>query len=765
MDFLNRYRLLPCALVCALAALACQTSANAASPAQVNEAIKKGVAFLYDKRNESGNWETTQVSSGGDDNQWGGRTALCTYALLAAGEKPLDPRIVKATDWLRKAKITGHYALGMRANVWLMLPDTDENTDAMTRDRQLLTSGISDSGANKGFYDYYRHGTRIDLSCSQYGVLGAWAAAQKAAAINTGYWKNVELAWRAKQSPEGGWSYEGNPDNLTIQMTAAGVATLFITQEFLHSDDGIDGTRGNIVDPFLARGLGWVEQNYKKLLTDDDPSRMYAFYGIERIGVASGYKYFGNIDWYQSGADTIVNSMRPSGGWQGSWIGSGEENTAFALLFLSRGRAPVMMNKLQYSLTIPGTETSREANWNQRPRDVASATRWVSEKIERPLNWQIVNLNVANIDDLHDSSILYMSGNQMLSFTDAQKALLKQYIEEGGLIIGSADNGKPDFANAFRELGKEFFPGYAFAAVQDTTDLPLLSGQMFSNANWKRKPKIEALGNRARLFMVLIPEADFGRGLQKRDARVAEPFEFFANAFLYSVDKVEARFKGETHVVRPDKAIEAGSPVKVARLKYAGKWDPEPGGWKHLAAAMHNGPERVDLDVQNVDLVSGSLEGYQVAHFTGTDKFTLNHAERTAIKAFVLGGGLLIIDACGGFGDFNASVEAELSQIFPEEVSQIADPLPRSHPIYHEGTIPKPEPKYRVFAMQKMGADATRFRLRGLSVGGRLGVVYSAEDLSVGLVGMPVDGILGYEPEVASLLVRRIVTLRAAKKI
>ena len=34
----------------------------------------------------------------------------------------------------------------------------------------------------------------------------------------------------------------------------------------------------------------------------------------------------------------------------------------------------------------------------------------------------------------------------------------------------------------------------------------------------------------------------------------------------------------------------------------------------------------------------------------------------------------------------------------------------------------------------------------------RLAVIYSPEDLSVGLVGQPIDGIVGYEPRTAAAL-------------
>ncbi|HEX8339557.1 MAG TPA: DUF4159 domain-containing protein [Tepidisphaeraceae bacterium] len=744
---------------CALAAFAAARPAAAATPEQIDAAIKKGVAYLYKQQNSHGNWERVQVAPGGnagaDLGQWGGRTALCTYALLAAGEKPLDPRIVKATEWLRGAAITGHYAIGMRANVWLNLPDTPANKIALNKDSRLLKTGISLSpkAKNRGFYDYQPGGNRVDLSCSQYGVLGAWAVSQRLEPMPRDYWAVIEQAWQKVQQPDGGWNYDGAPDArhpVDIQMTAAGVATLFITQEFLHADAGIEGTKGNVTDPRITKGLERIAAFFPGLLAKPD---MYSMYGIERVGVASGYKYIGNIDWFEQGGDLLVKRQAAAGHW------GSEIDSCFALLFLSRGRAPVMMNKLQYNITEKDAK-GVEGNWNQRPRDVANATRWVERKVERTLNWQIVNLNFATIRDLHDSSMLYVSGNQSLSFTDKEKAMLKQYVEEGGLIIGNADVGKNDFAKSFRDLAKELFPAYEFTQLQNKGDHPLLSNQLSKMATWKRKPRIDAISNGARLLMVLIPADDFSKVLQRRDLSKEEVYYFIANAFFYSVDKQQARYKGDTHAVRKDEKKTPTTTAKIARLKYSGNWDPEPGGWQRLGAVTHN-QDNLALDVKSVELGKDALDGYKIAHLTGTDRFELTDPQRDAIKKFVAAGGLLVIDACGGVGEFDAAVQSEMTKIFPSEAGQITSTLPKEFAVYAE----KLEPKYRVFSLTKLGADATKFRLRGIKVADKLGVLYSSEDLSTGLVGMHVDGIVGYDPDVATELMRRVVKLKQAGKI
>ena len=48
-------------------------------------------------------------------------------------------------------------------------------------------------------------------------------------------------------------------------------------------------------------------------------------------------------------------------------------------------------------------------------------------------------------------------------------------------------------------------------------------------------------------------------------------------------------------------------------------------------------------------------------------------------------------------------------------------------------------------------------QLRGILIGGRLDVIFSREDLSAGLVGEPVDGVMGSTPASATELMSDIV--------
>jgi hypothetical protein len=527
-------------------------------------------------------------------------------------------------------------------------------------------------------------------------------------------------------------------------MTAAGIATLFITQEYLHGLDGINCT-GNILDLNIEAGLNWISQHYGEI---HDYGPFYTLYGVSRIGVASGRKYFGTIDWFKEGADYLVKHQEANGSWDGL------VDTAWALLFLARGRAPVVMNKLQYDLNMHG-DTPKVANWNQRPRDAANLAAWIGKENERFLNWQVVNLKVP-VEDLHDAPILYLAGNQALDFTDEEYAKLRQFVEEGGLILANADCGSLSFCKGVERLGHKLFPDYEFGDLPAGS--PIYTNEQFMRNKWRIKPKVETLSNGARELVILIPASDPARFWQTKTYGGREEFHQLADdIFLYTVDrgvKGGVANKGESYVVIPDPNVHPSHTITVARLEYPGNWNPEPGSWRRLAAILHNTAD-TDLAITNVKLGDGKLDtSYKVAHLTGTFRFSLAAGARDEIKKYVEGGGTLIVDACGGDAEFAQAADKELAAIFPQNALG-PNPLAMNDPVYAKGP-PLERVEYRSFARKVVGALNTP-RIRALTINNRPAVFFSGDDLSCGMVGMHTDGIYGYDPASATALMEKLV--------
>jgi hypothetical protein len=762
-------------------------AARAATPAEVEASIAKGKQFLYSLQRPEGRWEPDAQRKGNNHHDhpkmqgssWGGFTAVATYALLASGENPQDPRMAKAIEFLKTADMTGVYAIGLRCLVWQQLRPSAEIRVLAKKDAERLISVLNRGGAGKGGWDYddpTGKGGRIDHSVSQYGVLGLWAASQCGYEVNPEVWELVDKTWRSHQFSDGGWNYDGDGKGVggsgepTASMTAAGVATLFITQDILRANEGL-GCKGNLPNENIDRGLHWISGNAFRGVQGNN----YAWYGVERIGVASGYKYFGDKDWYAAGAEELVRRQAKDGSFPSNFAGSTPiPTTAFALLFLSRGRAPVIMNKLDYSpVAAAGAAPDESAaaqpdarkgathgvNWNQRPRDVASLAAWSASRMERDLNWQVVNLS-ASPEDLHDAPILFVAGSESLPLSDADVAKLQTFVQQGGMIVGNADCGKELFNKSFRALGKKIFPRYEFRALP--ANHPIFKEQQYDADKWKNKPKVEGLSNGVRELMLLVPDADPAKAWQARQDRTREElFQLGANVFLYAVDKSNLQFKGQTFIVK-DNGVAPAATLKVARLMAGDNPDPEPGGWRRMGNLLKN-DHRLALDVQPVSLGSGQLAGHKVAHLTGTAAVKLDDAARKELAGFVAGGGTLVVDAAGGSPAFADAIEQELAAAFGAEAAKgLARPLRSDHPVFNLPNAKLDRFYYRRFARKSLG-ELKGCRLKGIKAGSgdRIGVFYSREDLSAGLVGEPVDGVLGYDVPTATALMRNILLYAA----
>jgi hypothetical protein len=734
--------------------------ARAATPAEIEIAIKRGVQFLYSVQSEDGNWDFILKPDAngkfpGDVKQAGGPTAMAVYALLTAGENPKDPRIVKAVDYLKKTQSGGTYAIGFRANAYAMLPVTDEVKRLIAGDAAWIKNSMR-LGKDVNVRGFYGYGASpksgYDRSTSQVAILGAWGCAQISDSFGEDFWRIIENAWKKAQLEDGGWNYsEHYNQTSSIGMTASGVATLFITQEYLHRND-FSECKGSANDINIEKGLKYLGEHFDTAFA---AWPYYTLFAIERCGAASGYKAFGTNDWFKLGADWLVKDQNKE---TGSWDGANNFNTSFALLFLARGRSPVAVTKLQYGSADIGEGANvvspTGSNWNQRPRDVPNICRWTAHAQERKLNFQIASID-APVESLQEAPILYISGNQPLKFSDEKIAKLKKFVEEGGLIIGNSDCSNKLFAESFRKLGQKMFPPYEFRVIP--ADHALF--EQFPAKAWKTPPNLMGLSNGSRELMLLFAGGDPAKYWQVHLLGGHEEMhQVMADVLGYAADKEGLRNKGETHLVLADTTITADRTMKLARLQYPGNWDPEPGSWRRMAAILHN-EQKIDLTAAPVPLGEGKLDSsYAIAHLTGTAAYKLPDKAKEELKQYVEGGGTLLVDACGGAGEFATDFEAQLAAIFG--AGKALAVLPPDHKLYvteFPSEVKITDVEYRPFARKMLGLGLKTPQLRGIDVKGRTAVLFSREDLSTGMVGEPIGGVLGYSPGSTKAIVQHIL--------
>ena len=79
-------------------------------------------------------------------------------------------------------------------------------------------------------------------------------------------------------------------------MTMAGLASLYITSSMVDTTVRLDPKP----EPEIELGLKWLNANFQP------EDNWYHMYGVERVGLASGLKYFGKYNWYRQGAASII---------------------------------------------------------------------------------------------------------------------------------------------------------------------------------------------------------------------------------------------------------------------------------------------------------------------------------------------------------------------------------------------------------------------------------------------------------------------------
>jgi hypothetical protein len=712
---------------------------------QIGTAIQKGVNHLLARFDPQ-----THTLQGNDVSSadGGGPNALAVYALMQASQainderlnvrgKQMDAMIEAMKDSrLRRGQVQT-YATGIRATA-LALFNRPQDRAVLRQDVAALLQGTLSGG-----YTYTLEDRRSptstaawgwDNSNSQYGLLGVWAGAEAGVEVPSSYWNAVEQHGVGCQNPDGQWNNAAGPGGF-ISMTAAGLASLFVTHDWLDAPKYARVVGREPFSPSLQRGLNWLEQG-DNAVTISGGHTGYTLYGIERVGLASGFKYFGKHDWYRELAAEVVRAQAGDGSW-GDTV-----DTSFALLFLSRGRHPILMNKVRFS-----------GYWANRPRDVANLTRYAARQLERELNWQVVPLRPANEwTDWLDSPILYLASHKAPALVEEDYENLRQFVAAGGMLFTQADGESPEFDRFARELAAKLFKKYEMTNLPPDHPVYNLVYKLDDN----ERPPLKAVSNGVRLLMVHSP-VDLARSWQLRETKDRKAhFQLGVNLFMYAAGKRDLRNRLEsTFVSDPGKPVNGS--VTLARLEYPGNWNPEPGAWPRFARWFQR------RTGTGMNLVTVPLSGLKpgaapVAHLTGTARYDFTQDEIMAVKAYVEGGGVLLVDQCGGTGNFDQAVTDTLFlRAFPGITPAPLNPA--EHPLFRttgptSGMDDLTKPKLRPFGSQGRVSEAAP--VLGFAAG-KGHVIFTPLDVTSGLLASRTWGIAGLHPEYAGPFVQNLV--------
>jgi len=371
---------------------------------------------------------------------------------------------------------------------------------------------------------------RGDHSNTQFAVLGLLFGKYSGFQVPKKTWSLLRQHYIDFQNQDGGWGY--GPDygrkGSYANMTLASTISLEICEEMLFAGEH----RQCIAPPEsrpVEKGLEWVGENLKY-----DELETYGLYALERLGILSGLSEFGGKAWFDEGAARLVRTRS----WQAQGCYGTEVGAAFAVLFLSRGLEPVIINKLK-----------RTGDWDNDPYDIKHLVEYITTYFQYPKQWRIVTLK-ADVDFLLRVPVLYISGHEVLHFTDDEKAKLKQYVERGGTIFAMDCCAKGDFDKSFRSLVAELWPGETLQGLPKTHPIyenprPLATRPEFLGLSLDK--------GQGRLGVIYSPH-DMCCRWHMGGSRAKAVFDVGTNIFFY-VDKIASK---ATLPAAPARAPEGG---------------------------------------------------------------------------------------------------------------------------------------------------------------------------------------------------------------
>ncbi|MCP4375110.1 MAG: DUF4159 domain-containing protein [bacterium] len=663
----------------------------------------------------------------------GGVTALCVYALLTAEVDYRQPEVKRAIEWLEQLKPTGTYAVSMRACAMAMCKDKRVEP-LLRKDIIWLVQGASRDGK----YSYNSAGgkqlTEYDNSNAHMAALGVWEGISRLDVRSEAllrYWRKVRQHWIDQQQIDGGWGYRIRPGAMQTRtygsMTAGGLASLLVCFETLRKDDFVRCTVRK-EDKQISAAMAWIKKNYDIRANPGKGIqwKYYWMFGLARIGLTSGKKFIGGRDWLADGTRQLLGDQNAEGSWG---YGSGGQlipQTAFATLFLARGRQPVLINKLQYT-----------GKWNCRPHDIPNFARHIGDTYERKVTWQIVD-DQSRASDFLDAPILYISGAGPCKMTDDQVDKIRTFVHQGGTIVSEAAGNSGSFTIDMQAFYKRLFPHYPLQRLDNKHQIYSL----------QYSPKditgLAGVSNGARLLAIHSPrELSLGLQLGVGKKTNMPAFELLTNIFLITTDMGRLPRRGMRRPPSP-RAFKPVASLNVARLKYKGNYDPEPLAWKHLAAWMGNN-HRIKLNVSApMDITKLDAKVWPVAAMTGTGQLDLSTEEADALKRYFNTGGKLIVDSCGG------------DQKFARAIEQILAPLVTSgrrkrlaNHVVLDGPAKLKRVYYRRALAKKLRSSKSQPRISGILRDGKPVIVYSPYDLTTALAGYEGFSLRGYKPQSA----------------
>ncbi len=269
----------------------------------------------------------------------GALLALCCLAAVHDGVPSDNRAFSRACKKLSRAHLRGTYGAALRLMVMAEMPAFPDREDLLQGDVETLLRNRAGGG-----FTYAKRNSWWDLSNTQYAALGLRAGESMGAEIDAEIWQKTLNTVLQIQDADGGFGYSRDKrrKHAYSSMTVAGVAVLQVCQQMLGAK--LPKEQQAKVSQAVDKAWLWMAAHKEDMGYPQASSCLYFHYGLERAAILCDRKLVGGRNWYEVGADMLLQMQQKTGAWRSSYEyrpggleGPGSPvDTAFAMLFLRR---------------------------------------------------------------------------------------------------------------------------------------------------------------------------------------------------------------------------------------------------------------------------------------------------------------------------------------------------------------------------------------------------------------------------------------------
>jgi len=652
---------------------------------RVDKAIRAGLDYLYTAQKPDGSWDTKYASQ-----HPGGVEALVVLTAIEAGEDLKRPQIVKALQYIDQIAPKTTYVRAVRAMVYALMPGKDYEA-RLTEDVNWLIANLNRAGGwgyGPGYRTTRENPNWVDNSNTFLAMLALREAEQAGMKLAPVTWSRLRSYWARNANADGGISYQ--PPVLSGfrlrgssygSMTVAGIAALYILTDsyaqYVEPDYASAGAKRSNPSPFQKAIDGAQQWMADNITLGENPKwvwgsgEAYEEYYLDMLIMAAdeaGMDRLGAVDVARGAAEVLCRRQKRAGCWTDPSPAPGAAEvddmapirTCFCLMALARARGAVVIDKIAV-----GPHAADD------PRDAANLVRWMSHNLGWKANWRQAALEAPKAGYVPAPLLYVQVGDRVIP--DSLAASVRATLDAGGTVLVQPFADRKDIADAVKAWLAALLPDYTAGAVPAEHDVYSLRFKLPEAA----RPKLFALGDTCRLRVFVLETDAGGAWHQSRWEAQPQLFELAANLLLYTTDLAAPTGRLAVSQASPRPPAVART-IRVGRLRHAGDWNVCIGAMGRLGAIL---AESVSLGLEASPAVDASAKidtGISVLWMTGTAPAKLTATQKANIKAYLAGGGTLMIDSAMGTEPFVADAQKALADMFGAEAVR---EMPASHPL------------------------------------------------------------------------------------